>query len=84
MLIASFDKSAQLWDAESSKLLAAFRGHTDKVHSAVFSPDDQRVLTASDDKTACLWDARERFVTLRHPCLRNDHCFLIAVTVFCI
>ena len=33
------------------------QGHTDLVESAVFSPDGQRILTASDDKTARVWNA---------------------------
>ncbi|WP_420632137.1 WD40 repeat domain-containing protein [Candidatus Leptofilum sp.] len=32
-------------------------GHTASVNNAVFSPDGHRILTASDDNTARLWDA---------------------------
>ena len=39
------------------QLLATLQGHTGTVQSAVFSPDGQRILTASSDKTARLWNA---------------------------
>jgi WD40 repeat protein len=34
------------------------RGHGDKVRSAAFSPDGLRIVTASDDRTARIWNAR--------------------------
>ena len=40
----------------SGKLIASF-AHLDEVNAAVFSPDGARILTASADKTAKLWDA---------------------------
>jgi eukaryotic-like serine/threonine-protein kinase len=36
---------------------AVLSGHTDHVVSAVYSPDGTRIVTASSDKTARIWDA---------------------------
>jgi WD40 repeat protein len=34
-------------------------GHTDRVSSIAFSPDGKYVISGSDDKTICVWDAKE-------------------------
>ncbi|MFS8980799.1 TIR domain-containing protein [Cupriavidus necator] len=51
--------------AYASMLIAQFTGHQGRVHSAAFSPDGQRVLTASDDNTARVWDARTGQMTVQ-------------------
>jgi WD40 repeat protein len=55
------------------------------VRSAAFSPDGTRVVTASDDRTAHLWDVRPDTGTLadwvrvaeRSPFVLNEHGVLV-------
>jgi len=56
-------------DARSGKTLATLAGHTDRVVGVVFSPDGQRVVTASRDGTARVWDTHSGRLlrTLDHP-----------------
>ena len=43
-------------DATPPKPPLDIEGHTSTVNSAAMSPDGKRVVTASDDKTAKVWD----------------------------
>ena len=40
--------------------LQTLKGHTDTVWSAAFSPDGQRIVSGSFDKTLKIWDASEQ------------------------
>jgi hypothetical protein len=46
-----------VWDVATGQQFAALRGHTGPVYNATFSPDDQRIVTSSEDRSARLWDA---------------------------
>jgi len=60
--------SAFIWDFSAGKLSAPPLRHDGPVRFAGFSPDGSRVLTASEDGTAGLWDAAggQRLHSLRH------------------
>jgi WD40 repeat protein len=78
ILTASWDWTARIWDTETGELLHAF-GEVQMpadageagggLFYAAFSPDGRRVLTASMDRTARIWDAetgREERVLAGH------------------
>jgi len=48
--------TARIWDAATGKLIAVLPGHQ-PVLSAAFSPDGSRIITASADRSARIWDA---------------------------
>ena len=56
-IVASGDreKTLQLWDVASGKMVRKFEGHNKPVQSVACSPDGQHVLTGSSDATARLW-----------------------------
>ena len=43
----------------SGKELQTLTGHDDSVWSVAFSPDGQRIVSGSNDKTLKIWDASE-------------------------
>jgi WD40 repeat protein/serine/threonine protein kinase len=76
----SKSSTAHVW-SRSGKHLAVLRGHEESIHSAVFSPLGDRILTASRDGTARLWsqEGKELAVCRGHvdglsaaPCFSQD------------
>lgn len=45
-----------IWDLATGKRFRELAGHNKKVNSANFSPDGNFIVTASNDRTAILWD----------------------------
>ena|SRR5882724_10050565 len=41
------------WEAD----IYVLNGHTDFVRSVAFSPDGSKIISCSDDKRFCIWDA---------------------------
>src|SRR5262249_32934350 len=45
----------ELWDDLTGRTVHSFRGHSSSVNAAILATDGTRLLTCSEDKTACLW-----------------------------
>ena len=54
-MTASFDQTAKVWDAETGAQLFTLTGHRGEVRSTAYSPDMQRIVTASSDETVQIY-----------------------------
>ncbi|KAJ1992989.1 Serine/threonine-protein kinase smu1 [Coemansia spiralis] len=57
VLSGGFDHILRIHGLKSGKMLKEFRGHTAPVTSAIFSEDNLRVISASEDGSVRIWDA---------------------------
>jgi WD40 repeat protein len=48
-------RTARIWDTDGGEL-AVLRGHDNKVTAVAWSPDGQRLVTGSGDRTVRIWD----------------------------
>ncbi len=53
------DGTIRIWDARTGRTLAVLPRHTEAVNSARVSPDGRLILSASDDRTAAMYECAE-------------------------
>jgi WD40 repeat protein/tRNA A-37 threonylcarbamoyl transferase component Bud32 len=56
-LAAAGADGAYVWDAASGELRLSLKQHSEAVTGVCFSPDNKRLATASEDRSACVWSA---------------------------
>ncbi len=58
LVSGSKDATAQVWDALSGNHLYIYRGHSDTVFDAAWSPGaGTRIVSGSSDSTVQIWEA---------------------------
>ncbi len=50
------DKTVQVWEVSSGRLLRTYSGHSDLVWTLAWSPDGSRIASGSWDKTVQVWE----------------------------
>ncbi len=62
VVTASKSPFVPVWDAENGAMISYFPGHFKPVHSVCFSPDGTKILSASKDFTAKIFDVTSKKV----------------------
>ena len=53
------DGNVRVYDARTGAFVAEFRGHDDKVKTVEFMPDDDHLVSSSDDGSVRIWGMRD-------------------------
>ena len=57
IITGTYDRSVQVWGANSGEQLRELQGHTNSVTSVSFSPDGNQIVSGSGDRSVRVWDA---------------------------
>jgi hypothetical protein len=74
--------SSKVWEINTKYVRNAFKGHTRRIVSLNFSPNDRLLLSASYDNSVRLWnthDGTAKFLTEDNPTYLDDPCYSSAV-----
>src|SRR6056300_476564 len=58
------DGVVRLWNTNTGRLIRDFDQHTMQVNYAVLSPNDEMIVSSSDDNKVILWDANDNSVPI--------------------
>lgn len=64
------DGIIRLWNTNTGKLIRTYVAHTKTVNYAIFSPNDGKIVSASDDKNIMIWDVNDGITPLH---IIRDH-----------
>ncbi len=53
----SYDKTVQVWDATTTKVVNTYQNRINNVESVAWSPKRPLIASANDDKTVQIWQA---------------------------
>jgi WD40 repeat protein len=82
------DGKVRLWDIETKKVIAKWKGHSDAVCALCWSADGERVASGSYDGTARVWDVKtgQNILTIKtgyawvYAVIKTGHKWVLAVT----
>src|SRR5205085_6833048 len=69
---AGYDGWARLWKVATGEELPTLMKHDDLITRVAFSPDGATILTASNDSTVRLWNAKTTMPVQRNHVLRHS------------